>query len=197
MILWLAWAAAQDYRFPSTDAQRELFYPTAYRDEGGVDWACRDLFYGGHRGSDFGAGGFAGMDEGRTVVAAAEGVVIAAHDGEDDRCTSGACGDEVYGNHVEVRHPDGRTTLYGHLARGSLVVAEGDHVGCGAPVGRMGSSGWSTGPHLHFGLRDLDDAYVDPFAGPCSPDANAWVEPGGWGEVPAATCAPEVAACVP
>jgi len=56
-----------------------------------------------------------------------------------------------YGRFVEIRHPNGMTTLYGHLSR--LDVASGDTVEAGARIGLVGSTGRSTGPHLHFEVR--------------------------------------------
>ena len=59
-----------------------------------------------------------------------------------------------YGRFVEIRHPNGMTTLYGHLSR--LDVASGDPVEAGARIGLVGSTGRSTGPHLHFEVRRGD-----------------------------------------
>ncbi|MDZ4319322.1 MAG: M23 family metallopeptidase, partial [Phenylobacterium sp.] len=56
-----------------------------------------------------------------------------------------------YGRFVEIRHPNGMTTLYGHLSR--LDVASGDAVEAGARIGLVDSTGRSTGPHLHFEVR--------------------------------------------
>jgi murein DD-endopeptidase MepM/ murein hydrolase activator NlpD len=56
-----------------------------------------------------------------------------------------------YGRFIEVRHPNGMTTLYGHLSR--VDVASGDAVASGARIGLVGSTGRSTGPHLHFEVR--------------------------------------------
>ncbi len=56
-----------------------------------------------------------------------------------------------YGRFVEIRHPNGMTTLYGHLSR--LDVASGDRLEAGARIGLVGSTGRSTGPHLHFEVR--------------------------------------------
>ena len=58
-----------------------------------------------------------------------------------------------FGNFVQVRHADGRHTLYYHLASsadGGLLVGIGENVPAGEPVGRSGCSGICTGPHLHF-----------------------------------------------
>ena len=70
-LLWALPASAQNYRFPTTAADYASYYPTAYKDEGGQDWNCGSIFYSGHGGSDFGGGSWAGMDEGRDIVAAA------------------------------------------------------------------------------------------------------------------------------
>lgn len=64
-----------------------------------------------------------------------------------------------YGRFVEIRHPNGMTTLYGHLSR--LDVASGDVVEAGARIGLVGSTGRSTGPHLHFEVR-RGDRLVNP-----------------------------------
>ncbi len=63
------------------------------------------------------------------------------------------------GNTVIVRHPDGWVSIYGHLAE--LLVANRAHVAAGTPVGLVGSTGRSTGPHLHFELRK-NGVHVDP-----------------------------------
>lgn len=64
-----------------------------------------------------------------------------------------------YGNVVEVTHPDGLITRYGHLS--AFLVKVGDSVATGSPIARVGSTGRSTGPHLHFEVRQNDTA-VDP-----------------------------------
>jgi murein DD-endopeptidase MepM/ murein hydrolase activator NlpD len=64
-----------------------------------------------------------------------------------------------YGLHVVIDHGNGLTTLYGHLEK--LEVAEGDEVVLGQAVGLVGSTGNSTGAHLHYEVR-LNDTAVDP-----------------------------------
>jgi murein DD-endopeptidase MepM/ murein hydrolase activator NlpD len=56
-----------------------------------------------------------------------------------------------YGNHIIVSRGDGFSTLYGHLSE--IYVKTGDSVTRGEVIGRMGSTGRSTGPHLHFETR--------------------------------------------
>lgn len=65
-----------------------------------------------------------------------------------------------YGNWVEVRHPDGTTSRYGHLDKRGVKV--GQEVEQGARLGTVGNSGRSTGPHLHFEIRDAQGRPVDP-----------------------------------
>lgn len=191
----LAWG--QDYAFPTSPDDRVHWYPTAYKDHAGTDWNCGSITYSGHRGSDFGGGSFAGMDEGRDVVAAAPGTVIATNDGEFDRCTTSDCaGGSGFGNFVHIAHSDGRTTLYGHLKQFSVSVAVGDDVSCGQLLGEMGSSGYSSGPHLHFEVRGASGVAEDPFDGPCSGPPTYWTDQGVYGELPGDVCA-EAAVCLP
>jgi murein DD-endopeptidase MepM/ murein hydrolase activator NlpD len=56
-----------------------------------------------------------------------------------------------YGNVVEIRHSNGRSTVYAHLSR--IDVKRGQRVDQGAHVGAVGSTGWATGPHLHFEFK--------------------------------------------
>jgi murein DD-endopeptidase MepM/ murein hydrolase activator NlpD len=85
---------------------------------------------------------------GTTVVAAADGVVVAV-----GHTRVG------YGNYVVIGHGTGIMTLYGHLLETNVEV--GDAVKRGQRIGLEGSTGWSTGAHLHFELR-VNDAVVDP-----------------------------------
>ncbi len=84
-------AQGQQYRFPTSLVDYPNFYPTAYYDHSGQDWDCQSHTYNNHRGSDYGVGSWAGMAAGQDVVAAADGVVITVHDGEDDQCSTGDC----------------------------------------------------------------------------------------------------------
>lgn len=84
---------------------------------------------------------------GTTIAAAAEGTISFA----------GKKGG--YGNMVIVQHPDGRETRYAHLH--SISVEVGDPVSKGQPIALSGSTGKSTGPHLHFEMRENGVA-VDP-----------------------------------
>jgi len=67
--------------------------------------------------------------------------------------------DNEYGRLVRIDHPDGFQTLYGHASR--ILVAVGDSVAAGQVIGLSGSTGRSTGPHLHFEVR-RDGRSIDP-----------------------------------
>lgn len=95
-----------------------------------------------HKGIDIAA------DEGVPVAAAAPGRVLFA--GE----SSGG-----YGNVVIVRHDQTTTSLYAHNQ--ALLVKEGEQVAAGQNIALLGSTGRSTGPHVHFEIRVRDKA-VDP-----------------------------------
>ncbi len=64
------------------------------------------------------------------------------------------------GNYVVVRHDDGTQTIYGHLAKS--IVSPGMSIKQGNLLGYVGSSGVSTGPHLHFAIKDNTGNYLDP-----------------------------------
>jgi hypothetical protein len=66
---------------------------------------------------------------------------------------------DKYGNLVEVDHGHGLVTRYAHLAR--TLVRVGDHVTRGRPIGLLGNTGRSTGPHLHYEVR-VNDQATDP-----------------------------------
>ena len=94
-----------------------------------------------HSGIDFAA------PQGSTVLAAGSGTVSFVGQ------MSG------YGNVVEITHGNGLVTRYGHLS--AFLVSEGQKVETGDAIARVGSTGRSTGPHLHFEVRRTDNA-VDP-----------------------------------
>ena len=96
----------------------------------------------------------AGLD----MVAPAPEPVLAAADGMVTRIGS----DPGYGRFVELAHADGLKTRYGHLDRFAPGLAQGAAIKAGAAVGRLGSTGTSTGVHLHFEVRDSDDRPMNP-----------------------------------
>jgi hypothetical protein len=108
------------------------------------------------------------------VVAAAKGILILKNDGQFDRqCQFNSNPWNV----VYIRHSDSLVTWYGHLKKNSVTTkAVGDSIQEGEYLGKVGSSGNSTGPHLHFEVR-LGSNRVDPYAGSCNPGRpSLWKE---------------------
>ena len=147
------------------------------------DYACGTRTYDtengyNHAGTDYFLWPFPWltMDEGSVAaVAAAPGVIVGVVDGHPDRsCTMG---DRPW-NAVYLRHDDGSVTWYGHLKRGSATTKRpGDAVDAGEYLGLVGSSGSSTGPHLHFELHDATGRVVDPRHGNCNAEPERWSPP--------------------
>jgi hypothetical protein len=99
---------------------------------------------------------------GADVTAAAPGRVVAVRDGQSDVTPMSlppafAAPRDGAGNHVIVQIEPGVWAFYAHLQPGSVAVAVGDQVTTGQVIGRLGNSGNSIGPHLHFGLIDSVD----------------------------------------
>ncbi len=88
---------------------------------------------------------------GTPILAAASGVVDYA-----------TWNDGGYGNMIDIRHADGTITRYAHM--NELYVKEGQTVSQGQTIGAMGSTGFSTGPHLHFEIRPNGGGAIDPMA---------------------------------
>jgi hypothetical protein len=131
------------------------------------DYRCSSRTYDGHDGTDFRVPSLAIQRAGVNVLAAAAGVVMGVRDGMADVSVrdippSSLQGREC-GNGAVLMHGGGWTTRYCHLARGSLTVSKGQRVAVGAPLGRVGLSGNTEFPHLHFSVR-LQKQKIDPFA---------------------------------
>lgn len=132
------------------------------------DYTCGPLSYDGHRGIDFRVPTQIEMRRGVPVVAAADGEVIIARDGQPDRLMRDAppakTVDERNGNWVAVQHADGWVTTYAHLRQGSVAVKEGQRVVRGQTLGLVGLSGNADFPHIHFALTHRN-RLLDPFTG--------------------------------
>jgi murein DD-endopeptidase MepM/ murein hydrolase activator NlpD len=102
-----------------------------------------------HRGAEYFTVDF-GMPEGTQVYSAREGTVIATEDRFDMSCWAADC--DHYANFVEILHRDGTIGKYFHLQQGSVLVQPGQQVGRGQAVARSGDTGYTTVPHLHFGV---------------------------------------------
>lgn len=110
-----------------------------------------------HAGIDIAGGGIAGA----TITAADSGTVVLVKTGcSHNYGKDGSCGcNGGYGNYLAIDHGNGITTLYGHCA--DVYVSVGQTVSRGEAIGSVGSTGWSTGFHLHFEVR-VGGSTVDP-----------------------------------
>ena len=129
------------------------YLPGGSQNFNGFMWPTRGVLTSGygrrwgrmHRGIDIAA------PTGTPIFAAAPGVVVYA------RWNSGG-----YGNLVDIRHADGSLTRYAHNSR--IFVQEGQVVEQGQHISAMGSTGFSTGPHLHFEIHPAGRGAVNPMA---------------------------------
>jgi len=95
-----------------------------------------------HSGIDFRA------NTGTAVLASLDGVV--SFTGEN----------WLYGKHIIISHSNGYKTMYAHL--NAFSVKQGDKVARGKKIGESGNTGYSTGPHLHFGIFDKNNKLINP-----------------------------------
>ncbi|MFO0826781.1 MAG: peptidoglycan DD-metalloendopeptidase family protein [Phycisphaerales bacterium] len=137
-----------------------------------VDFMCGSHTYDGHDATDNMIRSFDEQLIGVPVFAALDGVVVSAHDGEPDMQTSPQ-GQPA--NFVILDSGNGRFTYYWHLKKGSVLVQQGDHVFAGQQIGHVGSSGNSSGPHLHFATYDNLVSY-EPFSGACNEVQSGWYD---------------------
>ncbi len=134
-------------------APAETYLPNSPARFDGYIWPAEGVLTSGygmrwgrmHRGIDIAA------PTGTPIMAAAPGVVVTA-----------GWNDGGYGNLVEIKHPDGSLTLYAHNNR--ILVQEGQQVAQGEQISEMGSTGFSTGPHLHFEIHPTGRGAVNPIA---------------------------------
>ncbi len=105
--------------------------------------SCPIWGYTGHTGVDI-----AGCGYGSNIYASAAGQVVKVK-----------WGNTGYGYHVIINHGDGIQTLYAHMS--NIYVKQGQYVNQGDIIGAMGSTGNSTGTHLHFEIR-INGQYVNP-----------------------------------
>lgn len=146
------------------------------------DTITYDLPSGGHTGTDIALGPnwWNMMNEQNVdVVAAAAGIITLREDGAFDQNCPPLGGNPPV-NRIVLTHPDGTRSWYLHMKNGSLTGKQvGDAVLEGEYLGKVGSSGFSTGPHLHFEVRDASGTAgipLDPWAGP----GNDWNTGSGW-----------------
>lgn len=146
------------------------------------DYACGPRTYDGHDGTDFRLPDMRAQRAGVNVLAAASGRVLRTRDGVADvsfrvEGRNANTGKEC-GNGVVIEHADGWQTQYCHMERQTVNVKSGDEVQAGQPLGRVGLSGLTEFPHLHFIVRH-QGKMVDPFAyradaESCGPGISLW-----------------------
>lgn len=140
-----------------------------------------------HSGSNRYAFDFA-MEPGRVVVAVRGGMVTALDESHVDNQENAI--DEA--NFVEILHGDGTASFYAHLMQDGVLVELGETVSAGQPIGRVGLTGFTTGPHLHFEVTACEagcDSIPVTFNNASPPDEGGLqagrryeaVQPGGGG----------------
>jgi hypothetical protein len=146
------------------------------------DYRCGTLTHAGHSGTDFRLLSTAAQRSGVDVLIAADGEVLRTRDEMPDVLFAAATAQPVEGrecgNGVVIKHADGWQTQYCHLALGSVRVKPGTRVVSGQPIGRVGLSGKTEFPHLHFTVRHANRV-IDPFAfgaadGECGTGGSLW-----------------------
>ncbi|MEK9133079.1 MAG: M23 family metallopeptidase [Patescibacteria group bacterium] len=130
----------------------------------------RNRVYNNHRGTDFRTG-----PNSVPVFAAAPGEISSRLDGCPNVGFLGSACGGGFGNNVRVNHGDGWTTIYAHLKSATGVYpADLLCFGTCPQLGDSGSSGNSSGPHLHFEVRKYAYPNNDPFSGRCSGNVSFW-----------------------
>ena len=126
-----------------------ISYGYGYRNAGSIT--------GFHKGIDISSWGIMGQN----ITAAAAGTVIRVeNDCKHNYAKNGSCGcGGGYGRYCIIDHGNGIWTLYGHAT--NISVLPNQHVEAGQVLGQVGTTGWSTGPHLHFEVR-INGSAVNP-----------------------------------
>ncbi len=138
------------------------------------DWNCGNRTYDtsagyNHQGIDIFTWPFSWFqfqNSQAEIQAAAEGVILYKSDGNFDMSCAMSGGNW---NAVYVKHADGSVAWYGHMKKNSLTTKPvGATVSVGEYLGVVGSSGNSTGPHLHFEVYNSNNELVETYQGPCN-----------------------------
>jgi len=114
-----------------------------------ISQGCNGRFSHSGRGSRYAVD--IAMPVGSYIHAVKDGIVADARDDFTIGGTAGYFLDKA--NHVTIMHEDGSYAVYAHILHGSLQVKTGDKIKVGQAIARSGSTGYSTGPHLHFVIR--------------------------------------------
>jgi hypothetical protein len=168
--------AVSKYRYPFHSSAGYPYSAYYDNDNGGglLDWKCASYTYNNHRGTDI------AVACGWWVYAGAYGTLYSWNDGCPTYGYWGSGCGGGFGNYIKLSHgaASGRNwyTIEAHLYNGT--VNPQTH-SCGSRVGISGSSGNSTGCHLHFEVNAYGHPYDDPFAGSCSGSVSYWCNQNG------------------
>lgn len=168
---WRMFFAAFASVLPFSDdvrAEEFLWLPFADTYEAFItcQWTCTND-HGGvyqHHATDYGR-----TRDSTEIHAAADGEVIYV---DESVAANTHPRGRPYGNYVELRHANGFTTIYAHMLTDSIVVDGGDVVRAGDLLGISDNTGQSTGPHLHFEVRDAEGDPVNPYGDPPDYDSG-------------------------
>ena len=94
---------------------------------------------------------------GRQIIAPGDGIVSDVKEGVHDNIPGERNTREVPGNYVVIDHLNGEFSMLAHFKKGSILVAKGQIVQAGDPLGQCGNSGNSNLPHLHYHLQNTPD----------------------------------------
>tara|TARA_B100001057_G_C22812418_1_gene935983 strand:+ start:898 stop:1875 length:978 start_codon:yes stop_codon:yes gene_type:complete len=144
-----------------------------------IDYRCGIKSRNGHKGVDFGLISQQQMFAGVDVLAAASGKVIALRDGMNDVIFDSQNLETIElkecGNGVLLDHDGGWETMYCHLMMGSILPKVGESVIQGEVLGKVGLSGMTTYPHLHFEVTrhgEVQDPFLPAGSSACTKQAS-------------------------
>lgn len=129
-------------------------------------------YYNGHAGTDFATA------TGNNIYAGAQGGLYYRYNNCPTLGSAGSTCGGGYGNHAKIDHEgnmtdgNGWVSIYAHMQRDTVVYPMS--ILCSAYIGQVGSSGNSTGSHLHFEVRKYTGLNNDPYSGSCSHSAPHW-----------------------
>lgn len=173
MVIFPVGASAVTFRRPLETVMSPMarYFYDNNTSSGATSYSCSSNTYNNHRGTDFRA------TVSTNIHAAASGTVYQRY----DLCSTygylgSTCGGG-FGNNVRMDHQwpvdgGGLVTIYAHMESGSPIGYY--DLFCSTIIGRVGSSGNSTAPHLHFEVRKYPYPYNDPFPGACSASGGFW-----------------------
>ncbi len=197
----LSWPLRMTSEYKDIDGVNDYFIISNFADLNHdeyyrLDWECNTYEnarnYDQHNGADILPYPFTWQmmeDESIDIIAAADGEVIYRYDGNvvDRNCESPHVfnyepfNGGYYGNFIALLHSDSSITVYAHMKNGTVANLElGDNVEAGQFLGKLGSSGNSTAPHLHFEVRPCEAcSYIEPWfdAAGCNDDVteSQWI----------------------